>query len=253
MAGALASSRSKFARIRRLAVCRLCAVGGCIHAQAPAFASAWPPEAGERSAYVTTEFGEKDGAEANRASLYSEIGLGVGRALSVQLDVEGGRSPNDPGGAIGWSYGHWFRDGALKDWRPYATGRLLFGEALDGRGCADLGQEYRVGLARSGRVFRRDYFIDASLANRRRGVCDRDRIDLVAGASLVGQIRAEAAFFGDAGDGGRFDKARFLINYPLFGGRLGVGVQQGVADRLEEHAVVITWDATALARGWPAR
>lgn len=226
-------------RILAIALSCLCGQGVLLFTQSSkANAGAWTQPKGEgyRATMLARERG--DFGESWRHESYLEYGLTPKYTISGKLETL-------------WRMDKQFSDrtaGELSLRRQIhrtdtsvisvQLGALL-GEALEGDVCEGEGGEVRLSYGRNISLGTKAGYVVVEAAHRRRGACDRNKVDLAFGVDLSEKWNFQAKAFAETG-GGDSLKLDAMISRKMRESYLGIGVREEVGGNFNETSLIMS-------------
>ena len=206
--------------------------------QGKAFAGAWTQAKGDgyRATSVSRERG--DFGESWRHESYLEYGLTPRYTLSGKLETL-------------WRLDAQFSDrttGELSIRRQlYRTENsvvsiqagALLGEALEGDTCEGEGGEVRLSYGRNLNLSGKAAYVVVAAAHRKRGTCDRNKVDFAVGVDLSENWNVQVKAFGETG-GGDSLKLETMLSQKIRESYLGIGVREEVGGQFNETGVFVS-------------
>ena len=228
---------------RRAASRSLLLLAGTTSFAQPAHAGAWAMAEGVQQWFAGISHETGDFGESWRADDFIEFGLGGNWAVNAKIESEIRISDfYDDRSA--------FQVGVLKafqltDRASFALqASLLGGEAVEGPECQDSGLELRAALGTSFSLFGREGYINTEAANRTRGDCERQIVEIAAGLEFAPKWNLTVKAWDERGSGSLSTKAEAGISRDIGAFRIGLGWREEISGKFEEKGWVASLRAT---------
>lgn len=228
---------------RRATVRGLLWLAGTTTLAQPAHAGAWAMAEGVQQWFAAVSHETGDLGEAWRADDFIEFGLGGNWAINAKIESEI-RISDIYDDRTGFQVGV-LKAFALTDRASFAVqASLLGGEAVEGPECQDAGLELRAALGTSFSLFGREGFVNAEAANRTRGNCERQVMEIAAGLEFAPKWNLTLKAWDERGSGSLSTKAEASISRDIGAFRIGLGWREEISSKFEEKGWVASLRAT---------
>lgn len=227
---------------RRAASRSLLLLAGTTTLTQPAHAGAWAMAEGVQQWFAAVSHETGDFGESWRADDLIEFGLGGNWAVNAKIESEI-RISDFYDDRTAFQVGV-LKAFALTDRASFALqASVLGGEAVEGPECQDAGLELRAALGTSFSLFGREGFINAEAANRSRGGCDRQIMEISAGLEFAPKWNLTLKAWDERGSGSLSTKAEASISRDIGNFRIGVGYREEISGKFEEKGWVASLGA----------
>lgn len=228
---------------RRAASRSLLLLAGTTSLAQPAHAGAWAMAEGVQQWFAAISHETGDFGESWRADDFIEFGLGGNWAVNAKIESEIRISDfydDRTAAQIGV-----LKAFALTDRASFAVqASLLGGEAVEGPECQDAGLELRAALGTSFSLFGREGYVNAEAANRSRGDCERQIVEVAAGLEFAPKWNLTLKAWDERGSGSLSTKAEAGVSYDIDAYRIGLGWREEISGKFEEKGWVASFRAT---------